>query len=230
MGIVGGEPPSIKDIQGKDNLRQARLLCGYLFKDNYDSHWSLAMREMLFALVLRFYLDVFELLEQHPMSDYRNIRSHPFVRVLLQALDDVGIDLYKFNDWCIDIRKGFLQRNCIALPIVVLGRNGYDGLKEIQIDARSFLTQMNALTRVYMMMSNHMISIGEGMHCVINQQDRLEQMLEKVLELNVTNSRKEEEEERLAYSDIVSTYQPKTLAKLFVVSSRTCFMSCITTN
>lgn len=57
MGIVGGEPPNIYDIRGEENLKMARVVCGYLFKDDYDSRWSPAIREVLFASVLRFYLD-----------------------------------------------------------------------------------------------------------------------------------------------------------------------------
>lgn len=84
MGIVGGEPPSIKDIRGEGNLRTARQVC-CLFRDDYDSRWSPAMREILFASILGFYPALVRLLEQHPTSAYTNIKSHSFMRVLLEA-------------------------------------------------------------------------------------------------------------------------------------------------
>ena len=169
--IILQEPPNIHDIRGEENLRQARRVCSCLFKDDWDGRWSPAVREVLFASVLRFYPDLVKLLDQHPTSKYKNLKSHPFTRVLLQGLEDVGVDSRQFNDWCVDVRKGFLQRNCVALPIDVLARGRYDGLNEIQVDARSFLTQMNALTRAYMTMSKHVVSIGEDLQRVIERQD-----------------------------------------------------------
>ena len=74
MGIVGGEPPNIHDIRGEENLRLARVVCSWLFKDDYDSRWSPAIREVLFASVLRFYPDLVKLLEQHPTSEYKNLK------------------------------------------------------------------------------------------------------------------------------------------------------------
>ncbi|CAB9530201.1 hypothetical protein SEMRO_2786_G337030.1 [Seminavis robusta] len=216
MGIVGGEPPNIHDIRGEENLWQARIVCSCLFKDDWDGHWSPAIREVLFASVLIFYPDLIELLGQHPSSKYQNLKSHPFVCVLLHALEAADVPVRRFHDWCADVRKGFLQRNCIALPINMLARNGYDGLNEIQVDARSFLTQMNALTRAYIPMSNHVVSIGEDLRRVIDRHDKLERMLVQFMESDTNNKHEDDECERLAYSDIVLVGQPKTPARLFI--------------
>jgi hypothetical protein len=124
--------------------------------------------------MLRFYPDLVRLLEQHPTGKYQNLKSHPFMLVLLEALDVLGVDQCKFNDWCVDVRKGFLQRDAIALTIQVLVGSGYDGLDEVQIDARSFLTQMNTLTRAYAAHANQLGSIGEDVRRLIDRQDRLE--------------------------------------------------------
>ena len=107
--IIGGSPPSIKDIRGEENLKMARALCAYLFRDDYDSRWSPAIREILFASFLRFYPELVKLLEQHPKGKYGNLKSHPATRVILQGLDDLGIDHCRLNDWCVDVRKGFCR-------------------------------------------------------------------------------------------------------------------------
>jgi len=141
--------------------------------------------------------------------------------VLFQSLKDADVDTRQFEDWSVDVRKGFLQRNCIALPINALARNGCDGLNKIKVDARSFLTQMNALTRGYMTMSNHVVSIGEDLKRATDRQDRLEkkqdkmlEMLEKVLESGIR--KRDGDDARLVCSDVVATCQPKTPARLFV--------------
>jgi hypothetical protein len=137
--------------------------------------------------------------------------------VLLEALDVLGVDQCKFNDWCIDIRKGFLQRNAIALPIQVLVRSGYDGLDEVQIDARSFLTQMNTLMRAYAAQANQLGSIGEDVRQLIDQQDRLEKKFDRVIKLMESRTLNQgEKSERLVYSDAIASYKPSTPARLFV--------------
>jgi len=111
----------------------------------------------------------------------------------------------QFNDWCVDVRKGFLQWNCIALPVDVLANNGCNGLNKIQVDARSFLTQMNALTRAYVAMSNHVVSVGEDLQQVIDWQDRMndrQDKLEQLLTQLVDTKMGHDEHERLAYSEL----------------------------
>ena len=139
------------------------------------------------------------------------------MRVLFQGLDDLRIDRCGFNDWCVDVRKGFLQRNCVALPIQVLTNNGCDGLDEVQVDARSFLTQMNALSRACMAVSNQMSSIGEDVQRVIDRQDRLERKMDRVIELLESGTRNQGEgSERLVYSDAITSCKPGTPARLLV--------------
>ena len=212
---VGGEPPSIKDVRGEEDLRLVRILGSHLFMDDYDSRWSPAIRELLIASLLRFYPDLVKILELHPTGKYKNLKTHPFIRSLWEVLEGLKIDQCRFNGWCVDVRKGFLQRNCEALPIQVLTDNGYDGLDEVQVDARSFLTQINTLTRAYMAVSNRMGSIGEDVRRVIDRQDRLEKKLDRVIELVEARSQVEESE-RLVYSDAIASHNPATPAVLFV--------------
>ena len=98
----------------------------------------------------------------------------------------------------------------------MLTNNGFDGLDEIQVDARSFLSQINTLTRAYMVVSNRMGSIEENQRLVLDRQDRLEKKMDRVIELLESGTRnREEESERLVYSEAVAEYKPSTPAKLF---------------
>ena len=208
MDIVGGEPPNIHDVRGEENLRQARVLCSIIFRDDYDSRWSPALREMLFASLLRFYPNFVSLLEQHPESKCKNLKSHPFTRRIFECLDMIKVDVSVFEDWCVDVRKGFLRRNCIAPPINVLADGGYDGLSETQVDARSFLYQVNTLTHAHMAVSNHTSSNAEDLKWIIDRQDRLEKKQDKTLELleKLSESKqKESEDDRLVFNEVVET-------------------------
>ena len=110
-----------------------------------------------------------------------------------------------------------MQRNSETLPVPVLTGNGCDGLDEIQVDARSFLMQVNTLTRAYMGVNNRMGSIEESVRLAIDQQERLEKKLDRVIELLESGNRNHgEESERLVYSDAIASYKPSTPAKLFV--------------
>jgi len=217
MGIVGGEPPNMHDIRGEDNLRMARVMCSFLFKDDMDCRWSPAIQETLFASVLRFYPDLVKLLQELPTSKCADLKSHPFMRILNQCLDDVRVDIRMFNDWCVDVRKGFMQRNCISLPLDMLTRNGHDGLNEIRVDTRSFLAQVNALTKAYVTVSSHVVSIGVDAQRVVDQHDKLEGMLQQVLDhLDDIKKDESDDSERLACSDAISSCQPRTPARLVV--------------
>lgn len=139
---------------------------------------------------LEFFPDLVKLLKQHPKGKHRDLKSHPVTRAVFQGLDDLGIDQCRLDDWCIDVVKGFMQRNSEALPTPVLTDNGCDGLDEIQVDARSFLTQMNTLTRAHVGVNNRMGSTEESVCLIIDPQDRLEGKMDGVIEdlkLEITN-------------------------------------------
>lgn len=80
------------------------------------------------------------------------------------------------------------------------------------------MTQTNALTRAYLAMSNNVISVGEDLKRVIDRQDKMMDRQDKLERLlpQLVDAKKGDDEERLTYSDFVSTYQPKTPARLFV--------------
>ena len=58
------------------------------------------------------------------------LKPHLLTQAVFQGLDDLGIECCGLDDLCVDIRKGFLQRNCETLPILILTDNGYDDLDE----------------------------------------------------------------------------------------------------
>ena len=158
------------------------------------------------------------LLEQHPTEKHKDLDCHPVTRVLFMALDDMGIERTRFNDWRLDVRKGFVQRNLEALPVQMLVNNRHDDLDEVQVDARSFLTQMNALTRACLGTAKQTGSIGEDMRRVIGRQDRLERKMDRFLELLESGTQKQGKDEvkRMACSDAMGSYKPGTPARLFV--------------
>ena len=115
-----------------------------------------------------------------------------------------------------DIRKGFLQRNHNFIDVLILRDNKYDGLDEIQVDAWSFTTQINNLTRAYMGQSTMLGSFGEDLRNVIDRQNRIEKKMDTIIKLLKAGKQEQPASDRLVYSERVGSYKPTTPAKLFV--------------
>jgi hypothetical protein len=133
-------PPTLSRIKTNPELVNDFVMA--LFSQDIESRWSMKIRSVLTASIIRHYPDFIAIIEQHPNGNYECHSRHPFIHAVQNALRLAKVSENVFKKWIDEIRHGFASANFLELPINLLPP---DLSQMRQIDGRSLIQVYNNL-------------------------------------------------------------------------------------
>ena len=94
------------------------------------------MQRFFITNLLRHWNELVKALQQEPKEKWKsdNVKDHPFVFLVRTAYNDAEVSETTFETWIKEISLGYVQKNCLSLPIKMLSEQ-----PEILIDTRRFI-------------------------------------------------------------------------------------------
>ena len=143
--FIGGFSPRFEAIKTDRDKAKNMMALLFLRQEKFIGGREI---KLLFSSLLRFYADFLKILESDTQAKFSDLTSHPLVFRVESARNDLNISNELFKTWQNEIRKDFVQRNYMALPIgevdsetLIDGRSVVGFLKQIDKSARATYTE-----------------------------------------------------------------------------------------
>lgn len=171
--IMGGLSVVLSDLT--TDPMSLNMFVDAIFEADYDGIWKQEVREMSFTSMLRHYDDFVDVLKRHPYNTYDDPARHLFIGRLDKIMADLEISQETFQQWKIEAKKAFNQKNLPALPIerICNGHTETPTFKDIAMDPRCFIDHFNTLATTFLCLEAKMWNQATNLQDVKRQNAKL---------------------------------------------------------
>ena len=171
---VGGVPPSGESIIHKKESYQPFVDELFASQSKLDGDF----KKMLTASILRWYEDLVSLVKEEPLGRFKEHYKHPFVARILKAAGDVGLREEDIVEWSKAVKKDFISKNCLAMPMSIVsdayGQGNSNPTDAYIVDTRPMLQLMKDVSNTSAMTAMHNIRMSNEMNqltSIVKQQN-----------------------------------------------------------
>ena len=173
---VGGIPPSGEAIFHKWECYEKFV--NELF--SAEVHLDICFKRMLTASILRWYEYFVSLVKEEPLRRFTNHHNHPFISHLIKAAADVGLTEEDIIEWSKVVKRDFISKNCLAIPMSTVSKAYGDNQKKptdtFCVDTRPMIQVVKDISNISAMNAMHNIRLSSEINqltSIVKQQNTL---------------------------------------------------------